>query len=79
MIAIGRNLFIETEASGNATEGTPLDDGFGATRGSALEISNVDVVTELVSLILAQRAYELNARTVSTSEEMLQTANQIGQ
>ena len=79
LIGIGRNLFVETEASGPATEGQPLDDGFGGIRGSALEISNVDVVVELVGLILAQRAYELNARTVSTSDEMLQTAGQIGQ
>jgi flagellar basal-body rod protein FlgG len=79
LIGVGRNLFVETEASGNPTEGQPLDDGFGGIRGSALEISNVDVVVELVGLILAQRSYELNSRTVSTSDEMLQTASQIGQ
>ncbi|MDA3961195.1 MAG: flagellar basal-body rod protein FlgG [Planctomycetota bacterium] len=78
LVGIGRNLFLETEASGSAEEGTPGTTGFGLIRSSALEKSNVDVVVELVNLILAQRAYELNSRTISTSDEMLRAAAEIG-
>ncbi len=77
LVALGRNLFQETQASGPPEEGTPLDPGYGALRGGALEKGNVDVVVELVNLIAAQRAYELNTRTITTADEMLQTANEI--
>lgn len=77
LIALGRNLFQQTEASGPPTEGTPGDAGFGLIRQGALEKSNVDVVVELVNMILAQRAYELNSRSIQTSDQMLQTANEI--
>jgi len=77
LVGLGRNLFQETEASGDPIEGTPGDAGFGLVRGGALEKSNVDVVVELVNMILAQRAYELNSRSIQTSDQMLQTANEI--
>jgi len=77
LMALGRNLFQETEASGTPQVGTPTDPGYGALRQGALEKSNVDVVVELVNMIVAQRAYELNSRSIRTSDEMLQAANDI--
>jgi flagellar basal-body rod protein FlgG len=75
--AIGDNLFLETEASGTATTGTPGADEFGELRQGALEQSNVNVVEEITELISAQRAYEMNSSIISTSDEMLQTVTQL--
>ena len=75
--AIGDNLFLETEASGAPTTGTPGQEEFGALRQSALEQSNVNVVEEITQLITAQRAYEMNSNVISTSDEMLQTTTQL--
>ena len=75
----GRNLFTETEASGPPQQGNPADPGYGSLRQGALEKANVDVVVELVNMIVAQRAYELNSRTIRTSDEMLQAATDIAQ
>lgn len=77
LISVGRNLFQETDASGNPQTGTPGDSGYGVIRGGALEKSNVEAVIELVNLIVAQRAYELNSKSITTADEMLQTANDI--
>ncbi len=77
LVAMGRNLYQESQASGPPEEGNPLDPGFGAVRSGALEKGNVDVVVELVNLIAAQRAYELNTRTITTADRMMQTANEI--
>ncbi len=75
--AIGGNLFQQTEASGDPTIGTPGQDGLGFVRQGYLEVSNVDVVQEMVNLITAQRAYEINSKMVTTSEDMLQIANNL--
>lgn len=75
--AIGDNLFLETDASGDPIASVPGDAGFGTLLQGFLESSNVDVVTELTTLITAQRSYELNSRVISTSDEMLQTLTQI--
>jgi len=75
--AIGSNLFEETGASGSPTIGTPGVDDRGTIQQGFIELSNVSVVEELVNLISAQRAYEVNSRTVQTSDEMLQIANQM--
>ena len=75
--AIGDNLFLETDASGAPTIGTPGQEEFGALRQSALEQSNVNVVEEITQLITAQRAYEMNSNVISTSDEMLQTVSQL--
>ena len=75
--AIGDNLFIETEASGLAFFGTPGDEGFGVVRQGYLEQSNVDIVTEMVRLIEAQRAYETNSKMVQTAEDMMSVTNGI--
>lgn len=73
----GGNLFYATQASGAAVLGNPGDAGFGALRQSFLENSNVEVVSELISLISAQRAYEINARAIRAGDEMLSTSVQI--
>ncbi len=75
--AIGDNLYIETEASGLAFFGTPGDEGFGVVRQGYLEQSNVDIVTEMVRLIEAQRAYETNSKMVQTAEDMMSVTNGI--
>jgi flagellar basal-body rod protein FlgG len=67
----GRNLFSETASSGPPNIATPGQNGVGLTRQGFLERSNVDVVSELVNLILAQRAYEFNTRAVRTADNML--------
>jgi len=73
---MGENLFKESGASGAATTGTPGLAGLGTTIGGALETSNVNTVTELINMIETQRAYEMNSKAISTSDEMLQYANQ---
>ena len=75
--AIGRNLFLETQASGSPINGTPNEQGFGRLSQGFLELSNVSVVDELVNMITAQRAYEINSRAVRTSDEILQTTTQL--
>jgi flagellar basal-body rod protein FlgG len=77
LLAIGRNLFQESAASGSPETGNPAENGFGVVRGGTLEKANVEVVTELVNLIVAQRAYEMNSKSIKTSDEMMRTANDI--
>ncbi len=71
--AIGNNLLLETAASGEPTIGNPGDTGFGAILQGFIETSNVDPVQEITALIAAQRAYEMNARVIETSDQMLAT------
>lgn len=73
----GNNLYAVTEASGDAQQGLPADPGFGQLQGSHLERSNVEVVTELIGLITAQRAYEVNSRAIRAGDEMLSTTTDI--
>ncbi|MEA3332375.1 MAG: flagellar hook-basal body complex protein, partial [Pseudomonadota bacterium] len=73
--ATGRNLFRETDASGMATIGTPGGDGLGTLSQGFLEMSNVSVVEEMVGMIVGQRAYEANSKSIQTCDEMLKTAN----
>jgi flagellar basal-body rod protein FlgG len=72
--AVGENLFKVTQASGEAIVGRPGFEGMGTTIHKMLEMSNVSIVTEMVGLITAQRAYEFNSRTIQTSDNMLGTA-----
>ena len=74
---IGDNLYIVTNASGQATKGTPDQNGRGRLRQGFLEASNVDVVKEMVTMISAQRAYEVISKSIKTSDEMLRTATNI--
>ncbi len=73
----GSNLFSATAASGVGIPGNPGDPGFGTIRQNFLENSNVEVVTELIALISAQRAYEINSRAIRAGDEMLSTSVQI--
>ncbi|MFG0316021.1 MAG: flagellar basal-body rod protein FlgG [Planctomycetota bacterium JB042] len=73
--AHGSNLFLETPSSGAPTQSTPGQNGAGTLVQGYLERSNVDVVTELVNLIVAQRAYEVNSRAIRTGDEMLSQVN----
>jgi flagellar basal-body rod protein FlgG len=73
----GGNLYAPTPASGSEVLGTPGEDGLGTLLQSFLERSNVEVVTELVSLITAQRAYEINARAIRAGDEMLSVTSEI--
>jgi flagellar basal-body rod protein FlgG len=73
---VGENLFKESASSGAPIIGTPGLDGIGTTVGGALETSNVNVVTELINMIETQRAYEMNSKAISTSDQMLQYASQ---
>jgi flagellar basal-body rod protein FlgG len=75
--AMGRNLFRETTASGTAELGNPGQNGFGELAQGYLEMSNVKVVEEMVKLIIAQRAYEVNAKAVQASDEMMQQSNNL--
>lgn len=73
---VGENLFTETVASGAPVVGTPGEDEFGAVFQGSLETSNVNVVEELVSMIETQRAYEMNSKAISTTDEMLSFVTQ---
>jgi len=73
----GDNLLAETASSGTPLTGTAGQNGFGAILGGFLEKSNVQMVMELVNLITAQRAYEINSRAIRAGDDMLQTANSI--
>ncbi len=73
----GGNLLAETSASGSPTTATPGQDGAGTLQQGFLEKSNVQMVTELVNLITAQRAYEINSRAIKAGDEMLTTANRL--
>lgn len=74
---LGDNMFLESSASGAPTTGTPGDAGFASVRGGWLEISNVSAIEEMVNMISAQRAYEFNSKSIQTSDEMLQTVNNL--
>ncbi len=75
--AIGGNLYLSTTVSGQAAEGTPGQGGAGLLRGSYLETSNVDIISEMVNLIVAQRAFELNSKTIETADQMWGIANNV--
>jgi len=75
--SIGRNLYLSTSASGDAITGTAGEDGFGTIAQGYLEMSNVKVVEEMVNMIVAQRAYEINSKAIQTADQMLQMANNI--
>ncbi len=75
--SIGDNLYTQSEASGTPIIGTPGQDGFGTVNQGYLESSNVDIVQEMIAMISAQRAYEINSKTVQTVENMMQMANNL--
>lgn len=73
--AQGKNLYLPTGSSGDATTGTPGVEGLGTIQQGYIEMSNVNVVEEMVNMIVSQRAYEITSKTVQASDEMLQTTN----
>jgi flagellar basal-body rod protein FlgG len=75
--SIGRNLYRETGASGTPEVGNAGENGFGSLAQGYLEMSNVKVVEEMVNLIVAQRAYEVNAKSVQAADEMMQLSNNL--
>jgi flagellar basal-body rod protein FlgG len=77
MTPISKNLYIPTAASGNPLIDAPGSNGMGALNQGFLELSNVSLVEEMVDMITAQRAYEVNSKAIQASDEMLQTANNL--
>lgn len=75
--SLGRNLLLGTQASGLPIIGVPAEEGLGQLTQGFLELSNVEIVDEMVSMIVAQRAYEINSKAIQTSEEMLANANNL--
>lgn len=75
LLALGENLFAETPASGTALTGFPQEEGFGRIVQGSLEASNVEIVQEMVDMIAALRAYEINSKAVKASEDMAEITN----
>ena len=76
---MGRNLFVETPASGQATLVNPGEEGAGRILQGFVETSNVAVVAEMIDLISAQRAYEVNSKVIKAADEMLRGVSRLGQ
>ncbi|HTP96734.1 MAG TPA: flagellar basal-body rod protein FlgG [Burkholderiales bacterium] len=75
--SLGENLYQETSASGTASANTPGTNGLGLLNAGYVETSNVNVVEELVNMIQTQRAYEMNSKSIQTSDQMLQRLTQM--
>lgn len=77
LTAVGQNAFAATEASGAPSFGKPGDAGYGKLQQGYLEMANVDLVDEMTNLVLAQRAYQLNARVLQAADQILETINNL--
>lgn len=78
LMAQGNNLYLESTASGPAQQGTPgFATGFGLIQQGFLETSNVNIADEMVNMIIAQRSYELNAKAIQASDDMMAVANNL--
>jgi flagellar basal-body rod protein FlgG len=77
--SVGGNNYVPTQASGDPTVGKPNDSGNGAIMQGSLEGSNVDMISEMSTLVIAQRAYQLNARVLQASDQILDTINNLRQ
>ena len=75
--AIGKNLYLATQATGEAIVGTPGENGLGTLLSGFVEQSNVSVVEEMVNMIVSQRAYEASSKVIRTADEMLTQANNV--
>ncbi len=73
--SIGQNMYIPSDASGDATQGNPGTDEFGTILQGYLEMSNVDVVEEMINMIMAQRAYEIGSKVIQAGDDMLHLAS----
>jgi len=74
---LGQNLYVATEASGDEITGVPGEDSLGLISQGFLEMSNVNVVEEMVKMIISQRAYEMNSKAIQTADQMIETVNQL--
>ena len=77
MRQLGGNLLEATTASGDAVPANPGDEGIGILRQGYLENSNVNIIQQITDLISAQRAYEMNSKSLETADQMMTAANQI--
>lgn len=77
LTALGESLYMETDASGAVQTANPTEEQFGSVRQGMIELSNVALVTEMVDLITAQRAYEANSKAITTTDSMLDTVNRL--
>jgi flagellar basal-body rod protein FlgG len=77
LTSLGLNLYQQSLASGDPIEGTPGQTGLGTIAQSSLEMSNVDMASEMVNMIVGQRAYEANSKTIQTVDQMLQLVNNL--
>ena len=78
LVSMGNNLFLDSFASGPALQGTGgVSTGFGTLQQWFLESSNVNLAEEMVNMIIAQRSYEINSKTIQASDEMMQIANNL--
>jgi len=77
--SVGSNNYVPTQASGDPSVGKPNDSGVGAILQGSLESSNVNMVSEMATLVIAQRAYQLNARVLQASDQILDTINNLRQ
>lgn len=75
LTSVGKNLYVVSAASGDAIESNPGEEGAGTLAQSTLEMSNVQIVEEMVNMIISQRAYESNSKAITTSDSMLEIAN----
>ncbi len=75
--SIGHNLFVPSDGSGDPVQGNPGEDQFGTVLQGFLEMSNVDVVEEMINMIMAQRAYEMGTKVIQTSDQALQQASNL--
>ena len=75
--AQGGNLFVQTAASGAPVQGNTADPGFGSVMQGFVETSNVNVVSEITNLITAQRAYEMNSKVITTTDQMMQSLSNL--
>lgn len=77
LLQVGKNLYLQTPASGEAIIGNPTEQGIGEIQNGTLELSNVDPVSELIELIRTQRAFEMNSQTIQAADQNLQTVNNL--
>ena len=77
LLSLGQNEYAETSASGEPVTGYAEDSGFGRLNQGSLESSNVEIVQEMVDMISAMRAYEINSKAIKNSEDMLEIANNL--
>lgn len=77
LTSLGRNLYDVTDASGDEIIGNPGDEGFGTISQHFLEMSNVNVIDEMVKMIVGQRAYEINSKAIQTADAMMQMVNNL--